>query len=319
MRSLTTVSNLPGEENMSHPIRNIVALAISGVLVFSAHAQTGGTLEKIRETKVVTIGHREASIPFSYYNDKQQVVGYANEICLRVVDAIKANLKMPDLKVAYGPVTSSNRIPLLANGTVDMECGSTANLPERWTQAAFSNTYFLTGTRYLAKKSSGAKTIADLKGATVASTAGTANLTYLQEANKKLNLGMRVIAANDHAEGFMMVETGRAKAFVLDDVLLASLIAASKEPAAYFVSDEEFAPALPYSIMVRKDDAAFKKVVDDATAQLYKSPEMKVLYDKWFTKPIPSNGINLNLPVSPAMLKAFASPTDTYDLTKYGK
>lgn len=301
-----------------HPCILASAAILSAFTHFAATASDlGGTLQKVLDTKTITIGHREASIPFSYYNDKQQVVGYANEICLRVVDEIKARLKLADLKVAYSPVTSSNRIPLLVNGTVDMECGSTANLPERWTQAAFSNTYFLTGTRFVAKKGGRVKTIADLKGATVVSTGGTVNLKYLQEANQRMRLGMKVVSSNDHAEGFMMVETGRAAAFVLDDVLLASLVASAKAPQDYFISDEELAPALPYAIMVRKDDPVFKKLVDDATAKLYKSEEMKALYAKWFTQPIPSNGINLRFPMTPALTKALASPTDSADLGKY--
>lgn len=292
----------------------LVILTSSGM---ATAADSSPTLDKVRETKTITIGHREASIPFSYYNDKQQVVGYANDICLHVVEDIKTRLQLPDLKIAYTPVTSSNRIPLLANGTIDLECGSTANLPERWEQAAFSNTYFLTGTRYLAKKSSNVASIADLKGKAVVSTAGTANLKYLHETNQRLNLGIKTLAASDHAEGFLMVETGRATAFVLDDVLLASMIASAKEPGAYMISKEEFAPALPYAVMIRKGDPVFKKLVDDSTSTLYKSPQMQVLYDKWFTKPISPNSINLNFPITPAMKRAFAAPTDTHDLGKY--
>jgi len=284
-----------------------------------ACAQSGGTLEKIQKAQAITIGHRESSVPFSYYDRDQQVIGYANEICLHVVDAVRQHLSMPGIKVVYAPVTSSNRIPLLANGTIDLECGSTANLPDRWRQISFSNTYFLTGTKFLAKKSSHLDTIASLKGATVASTAGTENLKYLHQANQKLGLGLNIIAANDHAEGFLMVETGRAAAFVLDDVLLASLIASSKNPDEYMISDEEFAPALPYGIMVRRNDPAFKKLVDEATAQLYRSPAMAALYDKWFTLPIPPRGINLRLPMSKALAKALAAPTDTSDLAQYGK
>lgn len=297
---------------------NALAVTCAGLIAGTAFADdVGQTLQKIKETRTVTIGHREASIPFSYYNEKQQVVGYANDICLHVVEAIKTALNSQDIKVAYNPVTSSSRIPLLANGTIDMECGSTANLPERWSQVLFSNTYFLTGTRFLSKKSSNIKTVTDLKGQTVASTSGTVNLKYLHDVNRKLNLGMKVIAASDHAEGFLLVQTGRAAAFVLDDVLLASLIAGSKDPNAYILSDEELAPALPYAIMVRRDDPQFKKLVDNATARLYKSQEMKALYDKWFTAPIPPHNINLKLPISSALTKAFANPTDSHDLSKY--
>lgn len=301
--------------------KTIRIFAIGALLIGSgiACAQPGGTLEKIKKTHAVTIGHRESSVPFSYYDRDQQVIGYANDICLHVVEAIRQRLSMPDIKIVYAPVTSSNRIPLLANGTIDLECGSTANLPDRWRQVAFSNTYFLTGTKFLAKKSSHLDTIASLKGSTVASTAGTENLKYLHQANQKLGLDLNIIAANDHAEGFLMVETGRAAAFVLDDVLLASLIASSKDPDGYMISEEEFAPAVPYGVMVRRNDPEFKKLVDDATAQLYRSPAMKALYDKWFTSPIPPRDINLRLPMSKALARALAAPTDTSDLAHYSK
>src|SRR6202171_3097502 len=197
-----------------------LALAAS----FQAGAQEG-TLKKIKDSGSITIGHRDASIPFSYYDDKQQVVGYAVELCRRIVDAVKSDLKMPKLEVKYQLVTSANRIPLMANGTIDLECGSTTNNIERQKQVSFTNTHFLTASRFVSKKSSKINSIDDLKGKSVVSTSGTTNIKQLTEANAARNLGINIIPAKDHAEAFLMVETDRAVAFVMDDILLASLAA----------------------------------------------------------------------------------------------
>ncbi len=275
-----------------------------------------GTLKKIKESGTITIGHRDSSIPFSYYDDKQNVVGYAMDICMKIVDAVKAELKMPNLQVKLNPVTSATRIPLMANGTVDMECGSTTNNLERQKQVSFTNTHFVTANRYVAKKASNIKTLADLKGKTVVSTSGTTNLKWLTEENGKQNLGMSILAAKDHAEAFLMVETDRAKAFFMDDILLASLAASAKTPADYVIGSEAYSIE-PYGIMLRRDDPAFQKVADTATANLYKSGQINALYDKWFLKPIPPKGINLNLPASPQLKNEFANPTNSGDPAVY--
>jgi glutamate/aspartate transport system substrate-binding protein len=275
-----------------------------------------GTLKKIKESGTITIGHRESSIPFSYYDDKQNVVGYAQDICMKIVDAVKAELKMPNLKVVLNPVTSATRIPLMANGTVDLECGSTTNSIERQKQVSFTNTHFVTANRYVAKKASNIKTLADLKGKTVVSTSGTTNLKWLTEENGKQNLGMSILAAKDHAEGFLMVETDRAAAFFMDDILLASLMASAKAPADFAIGTEAYSVE-PYGIMLRKDDPAFQKVADNATAQLYKSGAIMPIYEKWFQKPIPPKGIMMNLPVSPQLKNEFANPTNSGDPAVY--
>ncbi|WP_292508717.1 amino acid ABC transporter substrate-binding protein [Methylobacterium sp.] len=276
-----------------------------------------GTLAKIKETGAIVIGYRDASVPFSYLDGDQKPVGYAFEICNKVADAVKAHLKLSKLEVKLNPVTSATRIPLIANGTVDLECGSTTNNVDRQKQVSFTNTHFLTATRFVAKKSAKLDKIEDLKGKTVVSTSGTTNIRQINEANTARSLGLTILPAKDHAEAFLMVETGRAVAFVMDDVLLASLAAGSKEPGAYAISSEALSAPEPYGIMLRKDDEPFKKVVDAATAALYKSPEGAALYDKWFTKPIPPRGINLNLPMSEPMKKAFASPSDSADPAAY--
>ncbi|HXL12911.1 MAG TPA: amino acid ABC transporter substrate-binding protein [Bradyrhizobium sp.] len=276
-----------------------------------------GTLKKIKETGVITVGYRDSSIPFSYLDDSQKPVGFAIDICYKIVEAVKKELKLDKLQVELNPLTSSSRIPLLANGTIDLECGSTTNNPDRQKQVAFTNTHFLTATRFVSKKSSNIKSIDDLKGKTVASTSGTTNIKQLTEANAARNLGINIIPAKEHAESFLLVETDRAVAAVLDDILLASFVAGSKDPGAYVISTDAFSKPEPYGVMLRKDDPAFKKVVDDATAALYQSAEGERLYDKWLMQKIPPKGLNLNTPISPELKRAFAKPSDSPDPDSY--
>jgi glutamate/aspartate transport system substrate-binding protein len=276
-----------------------------------------GTLKNVKETGAITIGFRDSSIPFSYLDDNQKPVGFAMDICYKIVDAVKKELKLDKLEVKLNPVTSATRIPLLANGTVDLECGSTTNNVERQKQVSFTNTHFLTASRFVSKKSSKIASIDDLKGKTVVSTAGTTNIKQLTEANAARNLGATIVPAKDHAEAFLMVETDRAVAFVMDDILLASLVAGSKEPGAYVISKDAFSKPEPYGIMLRKDDPAFKKVVDAATAAVYTSGEGAKLYDKWFMQKIPPKGLNLNAPISPELKAEFAKPSDSPEPDSY--
>jgi glutamate/aspartate transport system substrate-binding protein len=275
-----------------------------------------GTLKKIKDTGAITLGHRESSVPFSYYDDKQQVVGYAMDLCYKVVDAVKAELKMDKLEVKLNPVTSATRIPLIANGTVDLECGSTTNNLEREKQVGFTITHFVTANKFVSKKSANLKTVDDLKGKTIASTSGTTNIKQITEIGAQKNLGLNILAAKDHAEAFLMVETDRAAAFVMDDILLYSLVAESKAPGDYVISADPLSVE-PYGIMLRRDDPAFKKVVDAAMTNIYKSGAINAIYEKWFEKPIPPKGINLNLPMSPAFKKVVANPTDSGDPAAY--
>jgi glutamate/aspartate transport system substrate-binding protein len=230
---------------------------------------------------------------------------------------VKKELKLDKLEVKLTPVTSSNRIPLLANGTIDLECGSTTNNAEREKQVSFTNTHFLTASRFVSKKSAKLVRIDDLKGKSVVSTGGTTNIKQLNEANAARNLGINIITAKDHAEAFLMVETDRAAAFVMDDILLASLVAGSKDPAAYVISTDPFSKPEPYGIMLRKDDLPFKKVVDAATAAVYTSGEGQKLYDKWFMQKIPPKGLNLNTPIGPELKHEFAKPSDSPDPASY--
>ncbi len=300
---------------MTRTIRIILAALACVTLAASAAAQEG-TLKKIKDGGSITIGHRDASVPFSYYDDRQQPVGYAVDLCLRIVDAVKNELKMPRIDVKYQLVTSANRIPLMANGTIDLECGSTTNNLERQKQVWFTITHFVTANRWVAKKASNIRALPDLKGKTIVSTAGTTNIKQITEISAAQNLGMNIISANGHAEAFQMVETGRAVAFVMDDILLYSLAAQSRSPGDYAISPEALSVE-PYGIMLRKDDVPFKKAVDSAMIQTYKSGAIDAIYGKWFLKPIPPRGLTLNVPMSDQFKKVIANPTDSGDPAAY--
>jgi glutamate/aspartate transport system substrate-binding protein len=298
-------------------LRNIkAALAALACALVATPVLAQGTVEKIKQSGAITIGHRDASIPFSYYDDQQKVVGYAMDICMRVVEDLKKDLNMPNLKVNYQLVTSANRIPLMANGTIDLECGSTTNNLDRQKQVSFTNTHFVTANRWVAKKSANLKKLEDLKGKTIVSTAGTTNIKQITEINAAQNLGMNIISANGHPEAFQMVETGRAAAFVMDDILLYSLAAQSRTPSDYEISSVALSVE-PYGIMLRKDDPEYKKLVDKSTANTYTSGAINAIYEKWFLKPVPPKGINLNVPVSEPLKKVFKSPTDSGDPKDY--
>jgi glutamate/aspartate transport system substrate-binding protein len=300
-------------------LKSMIGYALAATLCAgTAMAQElTGTLKNIKETGAITLGHRDSSIPFSYLDDNQKPIGYAMDICYKIVEAVKKELKLDKLEVKLTPVTSSTRIPLLANGTIDLECGSTTNNTDRQKQIAYTNTHFLTASRFVSKKSSKINSIDDLKGKSVVSTSGTTNIKQLTEANAARNLGINIIPAKDHAEAFLMVETDRAVAFVMDDILLASLVAGSKAPADYIISKDAFSKPEPYGIMLRKDDPAFKKVADAATAALYQSPEGTKVYEKWFMAKIPPKGLNLNVPIGPEQKKSFAKPSDSPDPDAY--
>jgi glutamate/aspartate transport system substrate-binding protein len=294
-----------------------IALFAAAALGFSLAATAqDGTLKKIKDSGSITIGHRDASLPFSYYDDKQQPIGYAMDLCHRIVDAVKSELKMPKLETKYQLVTSANRIPLMANGTIDLECGSTTNNLARQKEVSFTITHFVTANRWVSKKSAKLHKLQDLKGKTIVSTAGTTNIKQITEINAAQNLGMNIISANGHPEAFQMVETGRAVAFVMDDILLAGLAAQSRSPKDYEISAQGLSVE-PYGIMLRKDDPAFKKVVDAAMVNTYKSGAINAIYSKWFEKPVPPKNVNLNLPMSAAFKKVVAKPTDSGDPKDY--
>jgi glutamate/aspartate transport system substrate-binding protein len=285
------------------------AAVAAAVFAAPAFAQESATLKKIKDTGAITLGHRESSIPFSYYDDKQQVIGYAHELLLKVVDAIKADQKMGKLDVKLMPVTSANRITLVQNGTVDIECGSTTNNTERQKQVSFSNTFFVIGTRIQVKKDSGIKDFGDLAGKNVVTTAGTTSERLLRKMNEDKAMKMNIISAKDHGESFLTLETGRAVAFMMDDALLYGEIAKAKKPADWAVVGTAQSKEA-YGCMIRKDDAGFKKVVDDAIAKVQTSGEIDKIYAKWFMSPIPPKGLNLNMPMSDEMKALHKAPND---------
>jgi len=287
----------------------VLFAAVCTLVAGSAFAQDSGTLKKIKDTGVIALGHRESSIPFSYYDEKQDVVGYARDVQMAVVDAVKKKLNMPNLQVKNIPVTSQNRIPLVQNGTVDIECGSTTNNKERQQQAAFSDTFFVIGTRLMTKKDSGIKDFDDLKGKTVVTTAGTTSERLLRKMNQDKNMGMNIISAKDHGDSFHTLESGRAVAFMMDDALLAGERAKAHNPNEWVIVGTPQSREA-YGCMMRKDDRAFKKVVDDAIADYEKSGKADASYKKWFESPIPPKGLNLNFPESDDMKKLFKDPND---------
>jgi len=292
-------------------------IAAASIIVMPAVAQElTGTLAKIKGSGTITLGYRESSVPFSYLDDNQKAIGYAMDLCYLIVDAVKANLKLDKLEVKLNPVTSATRIPLIANGTVDLECGSTTNNFEREKQVAFTITHFVTANKFVSKKSANFKTVDDLKGKTIVSTSGTTNIKQITEIGAQKHLDLNILAAKDHAEAFLMVETDRAAAFVMDDILLYSLVATSKSPGDYVINADALSVE-PYGIMLRRDDAPFKAVVDAAMTKTYKSGAINAIYEKWFLKPIPPKGVNLNVPMSASFKKVIANPTDTGDPAWY--
>ena len=269
-----------------------------------------GTLQKIKDSGTIVVGYRDSSIPFSYIaDDPNQPMGYAHDLEMKVVEAVKDKLNMPDLKVRYNLITSQTRIPLVQNGTVDFECGSTTNNEERQKQVAFSNGFFEIGTRLLTKANSGIKDFEDLKGKTLVTTAGTTSERYIRQYNDEKKLDLNIISAKDHGEAFLMLENGRADAFMMDDVLLAGEKAKAKNPDEWVIVGTPQSFEI-YGCMMRKDDPEFKAVVDEALANVYKSGEINSIYDKWFLNPIPPKNVNLNFEMSDNLKALIANPHD---------
>ena len=273
------------------------ALVASLAALSAGSAAAQSTLERIKERGSISVAYRESSIPFSYLGGDGQPVGFGWEICGKVVEQVKKTLGRADLKISTQAVTSQNRIPLLQNGTIDIECGSTTNNSERAKQVSFATNYFYTGTRFLVRSDSGIKGLAELKGKKVVSTTGTTNFQVLRKLNAEQGVGFELITAKDHAESALLVQQQRAEAFGMDDILLYGLRASAANPAELAVVGEAI-QVEPYAIMLRKDDPSFKKLVDDTLAGLMKSGEFEALYKKWFQSPIPPKGINLNAPMS---------------------
>jgi ABC-type amino acid transport substrate-binding protein len=287
------------------------AALVAAVTLFcatTASAQESSTLAKIKASGAITFGYREASFGFSYLDGDAKPVGYSIEICKRIVEAIKTELKLPAIEIKYQAVTSANRIPLVQNGTVDIECGSTTNLVERQKLVAFSPDIFRYNVRTLVKTDSGIKSIADLQGKTVVTTAGTTSFRLLREADKGRSLEVTQLAGKDHTDSFLLVESGRAQAFVLDDILLAGQIANARNPKDFAIVGESLRTE-NQSLMFRKDDPEFKALVDRVVGGMMKSGEMEKLYNRWFMSPIPPKNININYPLNAETRDAFANPS----------
>ncbi|CQH17039.1 TPA: amino acid ABC transporter substrate-binding protein [Yersinia enterocolitica] len=299
-----------------HMRKLALALLLAGMASGVAHAEDAAkpdasvdTLKKIKDNGVIVVGHRESSVPFSYYDNQQKVVGYSQDYSNLIVDAIKKKLNAPDLQVKLIPITSQNRIPLLQNGTFDFECGSTTNNLERQQQAAFSNTIFVVGTRLLTKKGSEVKDFKDLAGKAVVVTSGTTSEVLLNKLNEKDKMNMRIISAKDHGDSFRTLESGRAVAFMMDDALLAGERAKAKKPDQWdIVGTPQSQEA--YGCMLRKNDPAFKTLLDETIATAQTSGVAEKSFDRWFKNPIPPKNLNLNFSLSDEMKVLFKAPND---------
>lgn len=298
--------------NSNSYLRN--SLVAAGVLAFTATSWAGtpelsGTLKKIKDSGVVVVGFREASIPFSYYNDAKEPIGYSVDITNLILDRIKEKLETPDLTVRKLPITSQNRIALLQNGTIDFECNSTTHNEAREKQADFTNSFFIIGTRLLTKADSGIKDFGDLKGKNVVVGAGTTSEILLRKMNAEKDMGMNIISAKDHSESFLTLSTGRAKAMMMDDALLAGERAKTRNPKDYVITGTPQSYEV-YGCMVRKGDTQMKALLDDVIAEAETSGKATKIYEKWFMSPIPPKELNLDFPMSDAMKALFAHPND---------
>ncbi len=279
------------------------------MLLAGASPSQADTLKKIGETGVVTFAYRESSVPFSYLNGPHQPIGFGVDMYGAVLRGLRKATGRQDLTVRYQAVTSQNRIPLVANGTVDLECGSTSNTAARAKSVAFAINYFYTGPRLLVKKGSGIGDFADLRGKAIAITTGTTSFKLMRQYDLEHRMGITLLAGKDHADSFLLLESGRAAAFVMDDILLYGQVLNARRPAELEVVGKPL-QVEPYACMLRKDDPAFKQVVDDALAGLMQSGEFERIYDKWFMQPIPPRGRSLNLPMSRELLENLRSRSD---------
>lgn len=292
------------------PLRRLPLLLLLP-LALSARAEPSGlpTLEKISRTATISLGHRESSVPFSYYDSKRQVVGYSHDLMLAAVERIRRELKLPALAVKLVPVTSQNRIPLVQNGSVDLECGSTTHNRERARQVAFSVSIFVTSSRLLTRHGSGIEELADLKGRRVAVTAGTTSERSLLLHAEATGTRFDILKVKDHGDGFNSVQEGRAAAFLMDEAMLYGLRAKADRPGDWRVVGQPMAAEV-YACMLRKDDPRFKALVDRSLTELMQSGEALKIYRRWFQSPIPPKGLNLNWPAPEALLELYRSPND---------
>lgn len=284
-----------------------------------AQPAEGPTLTRIRETGVVVIGYRPASAPFSFLDAQLRPTGYSVELCERVIASLRTRLKLPDLEVRRVAVGSATRMPMVTNGTLDMECGITTNTAERARNQSFSMTIFVAETRLMTRQGERAESLADLRGRPVVSTIGTTSIQYLAKINEQQGLGIRIVAGLDDPDAFQLLRSGRADAFMMDDVIIRSLLAQQGHgvsPGDYVLSERALTVE-PYAIGLNRDDPLFKSMVDEVLVGLYRSGEINAIYRRWFESPLPTTGINLKLPMSAAFRRVIAQPTDSPDPERY--
>lgn len=297
-------------------MKNIaLCLGLFGLLGLGA-AHASPTLNKLREVGILTIGYREASIPFSYLDEKGRPVGYMLDICNRIAEALKEKLALPHLETKMVLVTPATRIPLLMNGVVDLDCGSTTNTVERQKQVSFLLTTFVTSVRILSRKDRPIKMLRDAPGERIVSSAGTTGLRLLVDVNRSEQLQMQVLVARDHAEAFHMVASGRAAGFVMDEILLRGLVATSPNPGDFVISDEPLSIE-PYAIGIRRNDGEFKRLADETLIEMFRNGEIQSIYRRWFESPIPPRRINLQQPMNSALQRLFRQPTDSPNRADY--
>lgn len=286
------------------------SLILASALAIPAHAQSpGGTLAKIRDTGEIRLGHRDVSIPFSYLDANQKPVGFAMDICGRIVDAVKSELKLPSVQTKLQPIQLSTQIPLIQNGTIDIVCGPATNTLERQKVVAFSNTIFVSSIRAVVRKDAAIKTFEDLSGKPVSLTSGSTSIALLTARGQEKKFETKNVLSADHAASFLALTTGRSEAFIMDDILLASLIANSPDPGNWRIIDDSLRTE-PYGLIIRKDDPEFKALIDKTLVAMMKSNQFGDLYAKWFMSPIPPKNTNLNFPMTAPLKDAVANPTD---------
>lgn len=282
----------------------------------SSRLDASRTLARIRDTGVVVMGYRPASLPFSYLDGRLKPVGYSVELCERVIDAIREQLQLPDLEVKQIAVNSATRLPLVANGTLDLECGITTHTAERARTQSFSTTTYVAQSRLLSRRSQMMRSVEDLRGLTVASTIGTTSLQYMHQLNLQKGLGYRILVGQDDQESFRLLQTGRAVAYAMDDVLLRSLIAQVRDPQEYYIAEQPLSVE-PYAIGLPANDPQFKRLVDGVITGLYRSGDIQAIYQRWFQSPIPPRNLNLQMPMAEAFKRVIAKPTDSPDPASY--
>src|SRR6266568_2034788 len=301
----------PVSRRGSKPVKGLLySLMFLAAAVAPAQAQSPtGTLAKIKAAGEIRLGHRDVSVLFSYLDDNQKPIGFAMDLCGRIVDAVKSELKLPAIQTKLQPIQLSTQIPLIQNGTIDIVCGPATNTLERQKVVAFSNTIFVSSIRAVVKKDAAIKTFEDLSGKPVSLTSGSTSIALLTARGQEKNFQTKNVLSADHAASFLALTTGRSEAFIMDDILLASLIANSPDPDNWRIIDDSLRTE-PYGLIIRKDDPGFKTLIDKPLVAMMKSNQFGDLYAKWFLTPIPPRNVNLNFPMTAPLKDAVANPTD---------